>query len=149
MLDGWVVGEGLILALILLVGLPAAGLVLRRRYLAAGGWVFNCASRQHSSTPGTPWVPGVARLNGASLEFYPMFALVPRARFAVRRSPASIVETHALGAGERGLLEPRSARVVVLNTATGVVELALSASSLMALLSWAEAGPPGADLDRL
>lgn len=149
MLDGWFVSEGLALVVVLLVGLPAAWLVLRRRYLAAGGWVFNCASRLRSATPGTPWVPGVARLNGSSLDFYPMFAALPRPRFSVRRSPASIVDTHALGIGERGLLEPRSARVVVVKADHGVVELALSASSLTALLSWAEAGPPGSHLDHL
>jgi len=138
-----------VLALLALVVLYGLGLVLRRRALARHGGTFELGFRARTSRPGRGWLLGIGRYSGDDLEWFRVFSLSPRPKtvwhrdrlvFAGRRDPE--------GAEQVSLYADH---VVVRCTTTdapeGVVELAMSPSSLMGFQSWLEAGPPGANWD--
>lgn len=129
----------LVVALLLIYGI---GLVLRRRMLSRHGGTFELSVRVKTERPGHGWVLGVGRYSGEFLEWFRIFSLSPRPKrrwsrgqleYASRRTPAGR-ESASLYADHI---------IVECHTPEGVVELALSSSSLMGLQSWLEAAPPG------
>lgn len=129
---------GVLLCLILLYGVT---LVVRRRLLSRHGGTFELSYRVRSERAGRGWLLGLGRYSGDSLEWFRIFSLSPRPKrtwarnvmtFDGRRDPVGV---------ERGSLYPEHV-VVECGTPAGLVELAMSPSSLTGFQAWLEAGPP-------
>src|SRR5690348_2704788 len=129
---------GVLLLIALLYGLA---LIIRRRWLARAGGTFELSVRIRTRLGGAGWVLGVGRYVDDALQWYRVFSLWPRPKRTYRRHQIDLRaqrqpgedESHALYAGHV---------VIVLETPTGPVELALSPASLTGFKSWMEAAPP-------
>ena len=135
---------GVVLLLVVAYGLC---LVLRRRVLSRHGGTFELSVRVRSAKTGRGWVLGLGRYRDDRLEWFRIFSPHPRPRRMWRRHELSI-------AGQR---EPEGAEafalygghlIVVCQTPSGQVELAMSPSALTGFSSWLEAAPPGTDWDQ-
>lgn len=124
---------------------PVVWLIVRRRWLAGRGRVFECSLR--SPATGSGWVLGVARFRDSDLEWYRVFSLSlrPRIRFergdtqVARVRPPTVAEAAELYAGHV---------VTELGGRHAGVLLAMARPDLTAFSSWTEAGPPGSPEDR-
>ena len=132
-----------------MVGLLAAGalvpviwLIVRRRWLAGRGRVFECSLKP----PGAGWMLGVARFRGDDLEWYRVFSLSLRPRLTLHRQ-----ETHV-----RSVRRPTASEATELYDGHIVTELggrygghllAMARPDLTAFSSWTESGAPGPSLE--
>lgn len=134
----------LLLLVLVLVGIfvPVAGLVVRRRWLAARGWVVDCSLRFRDTAPGSGWMLGVARFHDDDLEWYRVFSLDVRPRVVIRRGQATMSVTRLPSADEASVLYGEQ-RIVDVDSPGRPVSLAMVPEDMMALLSWSEAGAPG------
>lgn len=141
----WIsVAELLAVALVVVLVVPLALLVVRRRWLARQGGLFDCSLRLTTTTPGTGWVLGVARYSGDNLEWFRAFTLSLRPKLIFPRSQSRAGAQRDPDAIESVLLYDE-ARVVRLELSDGSGwDLAMSPASLTGLLSWLESSPPGA-----
>jgi hypothetical protein len=134
-----------VLALVIIVLLlPVAWLVARRRWLALRGWVIECSLRLNDSTPSTSWMLGVARFHEEDLELYRVFSFDIRPRVVIRRREAAISATRLPTAAEASVLYGEQ-RIVDVDLGPGrpSVSLALLPEDMTAFLSWSEASAPG------
>lgn len=141
-MPGWWSAVLFLLVLVVVLALPFIGLVARRRWLAARGWVVDCTLRFRSAAPGSGWMLGVARFNEEDLEWYRILSLDIRPRVVVRRGEALISVTRP-PTREEGFSLYGEQRLVDVETDSLAVTLALSPDDMMAFLSWSEAGAPG------
>jgi hypothetical protein len=130
---------GAVLVLVLVYGLT---LVVRRRLLARHGGTFELSCRVRSERAGRGWLLGLGRYSGDSLEWFRLFSLSPRPKRVWERQDLSYSGQREPFGAERMSLYPDHV-VVQCHTSQGELEVAMSASSLMGLQSWLEAGPPG------
>ena len=130
---------GAVLVLVLVYGLT---LVVRRRLLARHGGTFELSCRVRSERAGRGWLLGLGRYSGDSLEWFRLFSLSPRPKRVWERQELSYSGQREPVGTERMSLYPDHV-VVQCHTPQGELEVAMSASSLMGLQSWLEAGPPG------
>jgi hypothetical protein len=130
---------GVLLVLVLLYGI---GLIVRRRFIARHGGTFELSYRARTTRPGRGWLLGIGRYSGEDLEWFRIFSLAPRPKkvwdrfdleYAARRDPIG---------GEQLSLFSDSV-IVSCTTQEGIVEFAMSPSSLMGFQAWLEAMPPG------
>lgn len=133
--------------LVLLVLLYGLALVVRRRLLARHGGAFELSYRVRTSGNGRGWVLGLGRYSGEQLEWFRVFSLSPRPRCAWSRRELRYDGRRDPEPAEQMALYADHV-IVTLGLRDTSLELALSASSLVGLQSWLEAGPPGADWDR-
>jgi hypothetical protein len=144
-MSGWlgvleVLGLLLVLAVLLLLALAA-----RRRWLSRGGGSFECSLRLRTSTPGAGWVLGVGRYNDGRLEWFRFFSFAQRPRTTFTRGQVRVVETRDPDPVEAVSLTAES-RVLALEVGQQgreTRELAMSEDSVLGLLAWLEAAPPG------
>ncbi|WP_040162550.1 DUF2550 domain-containing protein [Nigerium massiliense] len=138
-----------VLAVALLL-LPVLGLIVRGRWLAKQGWVFDCSLRSAGETS-TGWMLGVARLVGDRFEWYRVFSLSLRPRFTVRRVDAYVASTREPTRAEVASLYDQG-RIAAVDSirggSTDRVEVALAPRDMTAFLSWFEASPPGLGYER-
>lgn len=142
------VGVVLVIAVVLIaLALPLALLAVRRRWLARLGGTFECSLRLRKTTPSAGWVLGVARYSGGNLEWFRFFSYSLRPRATFVRAEVNVIENR----------EPDPIEAVSLYTGQRIVrieagndgappelwDLAMSSDSLVGLLSWLEAAPPG------
>lgn len=123
--------------------------VARRRWLLTREAVFSCEIRRRMPGNGSRWAPGVARYSGNSLLWYTLLSVSFHPRVVIRRRGARLLD-HRAPSPQDGLPSVNRHRIVRLevHTAGGgdrVLELAMASESLMGLMSWLEAGPPGGD----
>lgn len=130
---------GLLLVLAVLLLLLLAG---RRRWLSRSGGTFECSLRLRTSTPGAGWVLGVGRYNGGRLEWFRFFSFSVRPRHTFPRGEVRVVETRDPDPVEAVSLTADS-RVLALEVGSQTRELAMSEDSVLGLLAWLEAAPPG------
>jgi len=132
-------GFGVLLVIVLLYGI---GLIVRRRFIARHGGTFELSYRARTKRPGRGWLLGIGRYSGENLEWFRIFSLAPRPKmlwdrfdleYAARRDPIG---------GEQLSLFSDSV-IVSCTTQDGIVEFAMSPSSLMGFQAWLEAMPPG------
>ncbi len=135
---------GVLLGLVVLFGI---GLVVRRRLLARHGGTFELSFRVRSSKAGRGWLLGLGRYSGESLEWFRYFSLWPRPKRVLQRSAVAYDGQREPEGAEQMSLYPGHV-VIGVQTPDGLVELAMSASSLMGFQAWLEAGPPGTDWTR-
>lgn len=141
-MSGWlgileVLGLLLVLAVLLLLMLAA-----RRRWLSRRGGTFECSLRLRTGTPGAGWVLGVGRYNGGRLEWFRFFSFAVRPRETFPRGQVRVVESREPDPVEAVSLTSDS-RVLTLELGPQTRELAMSEDSLLGLLAWLEAAPPG------
>jgi hypothetical protein len=135
---------GAVLVLVVLYGL---GLIVRRRLLSRHGGTFELSYRVRSSSAGRGWLLGLGRYSGESLEWFRYFSLSPRPKRVLLRSELTFAGRRDPEGVEQMSLYPDHVVISCL-TSDGVIELAMSAASLMGFQSWLEAGPPGTDWTR-
>ena len=141
-MSGWLgVLETLGLLLVLAVALLLS-LAGRRRWLARGGGTFECSLRLRSTTPGAGWVLGVGRYSGGCLEWFRFFSFSVRPRRTFPRGRVRVVDTRDPDAIEAVSLTGQS-RILALEVGPQTQELAMSEDSVVGLLAWLEAAPPG------
>jgi hypothetical protein len=127
----------LVLAVLLLVLLAA-----RRRWLSRSGGTFECSLRLRTATPGAGWVLGVGRYHGGSLEWFRFFSFAVRPREIFPRGRVRVVDSRDPDAIEAVSLTAES-RILALEVGPQTRELAMSEDSVLGLLAWLEAAPPG------
>lgn len=133
------------------VCLSIAFIPMRRHLIRRGGGAFDCAVRFGPlPTPGDAagWSFAVGRYRDLTVDLYRVFSYSPRPRTSLARRGFDVVARRdALGEEGRTLLPGWG----VLECSAGgrVVELAMSAESMMAFLTWVEAAPPGWDISRV
>ena len=135
---------GVLLFLVLFYGIT---LVIRRRWLSRDGGTFEFSVRVRSGRAGRGWILGVGRYTGDALQWFRIFSLSPRPRYAYRRSEleyvgrrdAEGVEAYSLYSGHI---------IVTCRTPSGLLEVAMSPDALTGFLAWLEAAPPGRQLSR-
>lgn len=144
-MSGWL-GALEVLGLLLVLGvLLLVLLAVRRRWLSRGGGSFECSLRLRTSTPGAGWVLGVGRYDDGRLEWFRFFSFALRPRMTFPRGRVRVVETRDPDAVEAVSLTAES-RVLALEVGPGDGErreLAMSDDSVLGLLAWLEAAPPG------
>jgi uncharacterized protein DUF2550 len=127
----------LVLAVLLLLLLAA-----RRRWLSRSGGTFECSLRLRTSTPGGGWVLGVGRYQGGRLEWFRFFSFAVRPRETFPRNQVRVVDTRDPDQVEAVSLSAES-RILALEVGPQTRELAMSEDSVLGLLAWLEAAPPG------
>ncbi|MDQ3615785.1 MAG: DUF2550 domain-containing protein [Actinomycetota bacterium] len=128
-----------VLLLLLLWGLA---LVVRRRWISRSSGTFEFSVRVRSSKAGRGWVLGVGRYSGGLLEWFRVFSLAPRPRMVLRRPDLEYAgRRDPVGAESYSLYSGHI--VVSCRTPSGILEVAMSPSSLTGFLAWLEAAPPG------
>lgn len=141
-MSGWlgvleILGLLLVLAVLLLLLLAA-----RRRWLSRSGGTFECSLRLRTSTPGAGWVLGVGRYSDGRLEWFRFFSFSLRPRQTFPRGEVRVIETRDPDPVESVSLTTQS-RVLALEVGPRTRELAMSEDSVLGLLAWLEASPPG------
>jgi hypothetical protein len=132
-----VLGLLLLLAVLLLVLLAA-----RRRWLSRSGGTFECSLRVRTSTPGAGWVLGVGRYSGGRLEWFRFFSFSVRPRETFPRGRVRVANSRGPDPVEAVSLTAES-RILALEVGPQTRELAMSEDSVVGLLAWLEASPPG------
>ena len=139
---GWL-GVLEILGLLLVLGvLLLALLAARRRWLARSGGTFECSLRLRTTTPGAGWVLGVGRYHGGRLEWFRFFSFSVRPRETFPRGRVRVVDSREPDPVEAVSLTAES-RILALEVGPQTRELAMSQDSVVGLLAWLEAAPPG------
>lgn len=141
-MSGWlgvleILGLLLVLAVLLLLLLAA-----RRRWLSRSGGTFECSLRLRTETPGAGWVLGVGRYHGGRLEWFRFFSFAVRPRESFPRNQVRVVDSRDPDAIEAVSLTAES-RILALEVGPETRELAMSEDSVLGLLAWLEAAPPG------
>ena len=139
---GWLLdASGVMLLLLLGYGLALIG---RRRVIARHGGTFELSHRLRDDVPGRGWVLGLGRYSGERLEWFRIFTLWPRPNAEWTREELSYDgRREPLGAEQMSLYPDHV--VIRCQSSTGLVELAMSESSLTGFQAWLEARPPGTD----
>ena len=130
---------GVVLLLVLLYG---AALVLRRRVLARAGGTFELSHRARTDKAGRGWVLGLGRYAGENLEWFRIFSLSPRPKRSWDRADVQY-SAHRAPTRVEALSLYADHVVVVCDTLSGDLELAMTPASLVGFQSWLEAMPPG------
>ncbi|MFC5728290.1 MULTISPECIES: DUF2550 domain-containing protein [Nocardioides] len=134
-------------ALLLILVLYGAGLVVRRRLLSRHGGTFELSHRLRTDQPGRGWVLGLGRYSGERLEWFRVFSLSRRPKRSWTREELEYDgRREPLGAEQTSLYPDHL--VIRCQSPGGLVELAMSTSSLTGFQAWLEAKPPGADWNR-
>lgn len=141
-MSGWL-GVLEILGLLLVLGvLLLLLLAARRRWLSRSGGTFECSLRLRTATPGAGWVLGVGRYHGGRLEWFRFFSFAVRPRETFPRNAVRVVDSRDPDAIEAVSLTTES-RILALEVGPETRELAMSEDSVLGLLAWLEAAPPG------
>ena len=96
-------------------------------------------------TPGRGWVLGIGRYSGEELEWFRIFSLSLKPRRTWHRKTLEYVGRRDPAGIETMSLYPDHI-VVRCEAPEGTVEFAMSGPSLTGFQSWAESGPPGAEI---
>jgi len=135
----------ILLAGLLLPGVPLFSIWLRRRVLSRSGGAIELSLRLKPKNQGRGWVLGIGRFVGDDLQWFRVFSLSPRPRRTLSRRDLQVRARRA-PKGPESLALLKGAEVVELASAQGPVQIALDASALTGFLAWLEARPPGATL---
>lgn len=133
-------------ALALIVALAIAlliALVLRRRALERSRGSFGLSVKSQPQVSPRGWRPGIALYRGDEVQWFTLFSLAWWPKYRLRRGELQ-VKSRRQQVGQEAVALPEGQTVVVMvESAAGPKQLALSSSSLTGLLAWLEASPPG------
>lgn len=141
----WQWGLESVLAVLALLVALAVALVVRRRWIARDGGTFELSYRMRSVSPGRGWVLGIGRYSGEELQWFRIFSVSPKPRCSWHRKTLEYVGSRDPEGIETISLYPDHV-VVACRAPEGAVEFAMSRPSLTGFQSWAESGPPGAEI---
>ena len=128
-----------LLAAVLLI--PVVWLIVRRRWLAGRGRVFECSLRR-TGTTSSGWTLGVAPFRDGDLEWYRVFSLSLRPKVVFHRHETRVLRVRTPEPGEAAELYDGHV-VTELGGAHEGTMLAMDRQDLTAFSSWTEAGRPG------
>ena len=142
----WLTGIEIAIGLVVLCPvLFLSVLFIRRRWLSGRGGVFDCAMKVSGTPAG--WALGMARYNGDRLEWYRVFSLSFRPKYALKRSETSWASQRTPEPEESMVLftdhQVVALRGVDRRGRERIWELAMTPASVTGLMSWLEAAPPG------
>lgn len=134
-----------VLAACIIVGLLVV--IIRRQWLLSRDSIFSCEICRRLPGNGSRWALGVARYCGDNLLWYKLISLSFRPTVTIRRSMTRLVD-HRQPSPQDRLLAINSHLIARLEVqeagkSTRIMELGLANDSLMGLMSWLEASPPG------
>ncbi len=145
MLDGILLTSELLAGALLLAAVVFAIVTLVRRRLIAGTTApILCVLR----VPGARWHSGLLTLTAQTLEWYPLFGLLPRPRHVWRRRSLEVADSVVADqSAGRGTLLGITSTVQVSFTADdpsapAVFEIELASGAYTAVRAWLEAAPP-------
>lgn len=127
--------------LVVCVLTPVVWLIVRRRWLAGRGRVFECSLRLPGAI-GSGWMLGVARFRDDDLEWYRVFSISLRPKVVFHRPDTSVARVRAPEDDEVSELYDGHVVTELGGSHAGVL-LAMARPDLTAFSSWTEAGPPG------
>lgn len=136
--DWWswtAIAVGLLVACLLI---PVVWLIVRRRWLAGRGRVFECSLKR----PDGGWTLGVARFRDDVLEWYRVFSLSLRPKVVFRRNDTRVIRVRLPEPAEAAELYDGHVVTELGGSHSGTL-LAMGRPDLTAFSSWTEAGPPG------
>jgi hypothetical protein len=136
---------GLALLVVLLYG---ACLMVRRRVISRHGGTFELSHRVRATRPGRGWLLGVGRYSGSTLEWFRVFSLSPVPKRTWERTELVYESSRSPEGPETLALYPDHVVVVCRDTRGRMVELAMSAASLIGFQAWLESRDPGTDWSR-
>ena len=135
-------GAGLLLATMVLL---AVSLVVRRRWLARQGVVFELSLNTRPSATPRGWTLGLGLYHDDELEWFRAFSLSWRPRYSFRRGGLQVLRRRSPQGAEAFSLY--SGHIILeCRSDAGPIQLALSRDSSTALLAWLESAPPGQEL---
>lgn len=144
----WLVDvAGVVIALLLLY---AVALMVRRRIVSRKGGIFELSHRivrGRDAGPGRGWLLGLGRYSGDLLEWFRIFSLSPVPRRSWQRTSLTYVSSRVPEGLETVALYPDHV-IVVCRSGEELIELAMSAQSLIGFQAWLEARNPGTDWSR-
>lgn len=120
--------------------IPVVWLIVRRRWLAGRGRVFECSLRRADT--GAGWTLGVARFRDDDLEWYRVFSLSLRPKVVFHRKETKVVRVRLPEPSEASELYDGHVVTELGGQHTGTL-LAMGRPDLTAFSSWTESGPPG------
>lgn len=140
--DWWLLTAEAVGLLVLAVVVPVVWIIVRRRWLATSGQVFDCALRPADAPEGAGWMLGAARYRGEVFEWYRTFSLSWRPRVVLPRADTTVRHVREPDATEAMALYEGQVIAVLDAPHTGL-ELAMGRDEMTAFHSWTEAAPPG------
>jgi hypothetical protein len=135
---------GVLIALFLVY---AVALMIRRRIISRDGGTFELSHRVRETTPGRGWLLGIGRYSGETLEWFRIFSLSPSPKRSWQRTGLAYVSSRVPEGLEEVALYPDHV-IVVCQAQNALVELAMSAQSLIGFQAWLESRNPGTDWSR-
>ncbi|MGI8612444.1 MAG: DUF2550 domain-containing protein [Nocardioidaceae bacterium] len=143
----WVAADFVVLLVAVAVALPL-GLVLRRRWIARRGSVFELSVNPRRGSTARGWTLGLGSYRDDRLEWFRFFSFSPRPKRIFARSRLEVVDRRAPHGAETFAIY--SGHVVVeCRDGSAAVQLALAQASLTALLAWLESAPPGINVNQV
>jgi hypothetical protein len=117
---------------------------VRRRVLSAHGGVFDCGMRVWKADQPCGWSVGMARYQGEMLTWYRAFSFMPTPAASIPREDIKV-------AGHRAADDVEAVTLFMDHVIVALAQhggqprrdLSMTQDSLIALLSWLEAAPPG------
>lgn len=134
-----------VLAVTVLLGvLYAFALVMRRRSLSHSGGAFELSLHRPTARGAHGWQLGLGRYVGDELQYFRIFSVWPRPAHVWNRRVCQFDGQRPATESERLALYPGQVIATIISGGVAV-ELAMAPEALVALQSWLEARPPGAD----
>ncbi len=120
---------------------PVVWLIVRRRWLAGRGRVFECSLKRPDAV-GSGWILGVARFRDDDVEWYRVFSLSLRPKMVFHRNQTRVARVRMPEASEAVELYDGHVVAELAGRHEGTM-LAMARPDLTAFSSWTEAAPPG------
>ena len=125
----------LILAVLVIVFVAA------RRYLLARSGAIDMCWRDHLQSDGSGWYLGLGKFDGADLNLYRSFSVLPLPNRKLHRSELNLGSRRDPAGTEQELL-PEGAVINRCRAGAKQFELAMSSDAATGLLAWLESMPP-------
>ncbi|WP_022910363.1 DUF2550 domain-containing protein [Aestuariimicrobium kwangyangense] len=140
-MNEWELPVEIALAVFVIVVLPLVWLFVRRRWLTGRGGLFDCSLARGQSHR---WALGLARYEGNTLQWYPALGVSLRPALTLDRTETTFESQREPDVSEAIQLFSHDVVVTLRSTRPDQShQLAMTPASLMGLLSWLEAAPPG------
>ena len=143
-MDPVATSEWLIMACVGIAVLLVVLLMLRRRWISRGAGLFECSLKVPSDSGKAAWALGITRYRGGSVEWFRSLSFGLRPAFKAERGALRVLGQRRPSPTEATALYADQVIVeVAVRSRDVIIEAAMTADALTALLAWLEAAPPG------